>query len=93
MIRLSAHQAGFDETQDALDDYGFTFEEAASRQWRAAGSVHTAPGNPAIVVLENGESTLMLLSYEVELDELMRVADDVHGVDRSAWTAAGGVIQ
>lgn len=94
MVRLSGHQATFDETRAALEELGFTLNDISLQQWQGAGgSAPADPASPTIIVVANGETTLMMLSYEKNLDQLMAIADTVEGVDQSTWVAAGGVIQ
>jgi hypothetical protein len=94
MVRLSGHQATFDDTRAALEEAGFTFEDISLQHWQGAGgSAPADPASPTIVVLANGAATLMALSYELDLDQLTAVADTIEGVDQSTWVAAGGVIQ
>jgi hypothetical protein len=94
MVRLSGHRATFDTTRAALEELGLALDDVALQHWQAAGG--SAPGDPAsptIIVLPNGPSTLMTLSYELDLDQLTEIADTVEGVDQANWIAAGGVIQ
>ncbi|HEY9378611.1 MAG TPA: hypothetical protein VIQ02_16155 [Jiangellaceae bacterium] len=94
MVRLSGHQATFDDTRAALEDVGFTLDDLSLQHWQGAGgSAPADPASPTIIVLANGETTLMVLSYEEDLDQLTAIADRVEGVDQSTWVAAGGVIQ
>lgn len=94
MIRLSGHLATFADTRSALQELGFTFGEIPLQHWNGVGgSAPADPASPTIIVLDNASTTLMLLSYELELDQLTTIADKVEGVDQSAWITMGGVIQ
>ena len=56
----------------------------------------SSPGDPTpatIIVLDRGTSVLMVLSYELTIDELARLASTIKLVDRAHWIAAGGVVQ
>jgi hypothetical protein len=94
MVRLSGHQATFDDTRSALEDLGFTLDDLSMQHWRGAGgSAPADPASPTIVVLANGSTTLTALSYELDLDRLTAIAETIEGVDQSTWVAAGGEIQ
>lgn len=94
MVRLSGHRATFDETRAALKELGFTLDDVALQHWQAAGgSAPDDPASPTIIVLANGPTTLMTLSYELDLDQLTPITDTVESVDQTTWIAAGGVIQ
>jgi hypothetical protein len=94
MIRLSGHSSTFDDARSALEERGFTFDDVSLDGWRAVGGAADAdPASPSVILLENGSTTLMVLSYELDLDSLATVADVVEGVDQPTWVAAGGVIQ
>lgn len=93
-VRLSGHRATFDETVAALATFGFTFDDIALQRWQAVGgSAPDDPASPTIIVLANGPTTLVMLSYELDLAELTTITDTVEGVDQSGWIAAGGVVQ
>jgi hypothetical protein len=94
MVRLSGHQASFDDTRSALEDLGFTLDDLSMQHWRGAGgSAPADPASPTIVVLANGSTTLTALSHELDLDRLTAIAETIEGVDQSTWVAAGGEIQ
>ena len=94
MVRLSGHRAAFDETRAALEELGFAFDDVALQHWQAVGgAAPDDPGSPTIIVLANGPTTLMTLSYELDLDQLAPITDTVENVDQANWIAAGGVIQ
>ena len=46
-----------------------------------------------LVLLDNGISSLMLLSYELELGALTRLAGAIESVDEKDWTDGGGVVR
>jgi hypothetical protein len=94
MVRLSGHGATFDEIRADLAEVGFVLDDVALQHWQAAGgSAPDDPGGPTIIVLDNGPTTLMTLSYELDLDQLTPITDTIEGVDQTTWIAAGGVIQ
>jgi hypothetical protein len=94
MVRLSGHQARLDETQAELESLGFGFADVAVEGWSAVGgSAPGDPSGPAIILLDGDEATLMLLSYELDLDELVGTATGIEPVSKAAWVDAGGVIR
>ncbi|CAN5766532.1 hypothetical protein BH24ACT3_BH24ACT3_01760 [soil metagenome] len=50
------------------------------------------PAGPALLLIENGDRSIVVLSYEVDLDELAVLAARIEPVGAAAWTTAGGVI-
>ncbi|MBA2387673.1 MAG: hypothetical protein H0V69_11385 [Acidimicrobiia bacterium] len=94
MVRLSGHHATFNDTRSTLEGLGFTLDDVPLTQWhRAGGSADADPASPTIILLDNGPITLMVLSYDLDLDQLTTIADTVEGVDQPAWIAAGGVVR
>ena len=94
MIRLSGHGATFLDTESALEELGFALDRVPLNDWNAVGgSAPDDTASPAILLLENGSTTLMMLSYEIDLDGLATLANEVGGVDQSTWTEMGGVVQ
>ena len=93
MVRLSGHRAAFDETRAALEQLGFAFDDVALQHWQAVGGSAPHDHHPTIIVLANGPTTLMTLSYELGLDQLAPITDTVESGDPANWIAAGGVIQ
>ena len=91
MVRLSGHHATFDATRTTLEGLGFALDDVslAGRRWFRPGG----PASPTIIVLANGGTTLMALSYEPNLDQLTTIVDEIEAVDQTTWVAAGGVIQ
>ncbi len=93
-FRLSSHAAGFGDTINALEEIGFVSQAIALERGPAiGGSFEGDTGAPVLVVIENGSSTLLLVSYELDLVELTAVAARVENVDRATWLALGGVIE
>jgi hypothetical protein len=76
MVRLSGHRATFDETRAALEALGLAFDDVALQHWQAlGGSAPDDPASPTIIVLAIGPTTLMTLSYELDLAQLAPIAD------------------
>jgi len=94
MVRLSAHSASIDDTRAALEEVGFEFDALPIIGWDGVGVTQPEdPGSPALVLLDHGSTTFMLLSYELTLDELTAFAGSVEAVDETTWVASRGVIR
>jgi hypothetical protein len=93
-VRLSSHAAGFADTISELEESGFVSEVIPLERGPAVGGSFAGDtGGPVLVVLDNGSSTLVLLSYDVDLVELAAVAESVESIDRETWLAMGGVVE
>lgn len=95
LVRVSGHATGFEESRSQLSEGGFDLTETSVDGWRAVGGTFDEPAGigPALLLLENGDRSIVVLSYEVALDELAVLAARIEPVDAAAWTAAGGVIR
>jgi hypothetical protein len=93
MVRLSGHRTTFDDARTELEDVGFAFDviEVDGRR-SVGGSAAGDPAGPAVVLLETGSTSLMVLSYELEVDDLAELADAIEAVDETTWVNAGGVL-
>jgi hypothetical protein len=94
MVRISGHQTTFDQSRVQLEDKGFQFRDVTVEGWRAIGG--SIPGDSpgeAVLVLENGESSLAVLSYELTLDDLVALAAKIEPASAARWVRAGGVIR
>jgi hypothetical protein len=91
-VRTSGHRASVDDVRAAYEGFGFTFEEAtvAGREALAATA---AANDPTVVVIALGDDVVVLLSYQLPVDELVALAADVEPVDAASWVAAGGQIR
>lgn len=93
-LRLSGHQASFHRARSELEDLGFILDEVDVENWTGVGGTTAESGaRPTLVLLHNGRSSLMLLSYEIELGALTRLAGAIETVDEKAWTDGGGVVR
>lgn len=93
MVRVSGHSVSLDTARVELEGYGFALVDVAVEGWQAIGvSATTDPSAPAIVVVGDEAMAFELLSYEVELDDLVRLAGQLSRVDAAMWVGAGGVI-
>lgn len=87
-LRLSGHHVGVDDHAQKLP--GAVLDEGTIGSYRVLSS--TSPeGKPAIVLIAVGtSSTIMALSYELSVEELLSLAADVVVVNEDEWIAAGG---
>ena len=93
MVRLSGHDGPIALARRELTARGFTFVAGTIADRQALRMSSSAdPAGPSVVVLANGETTFMLLSYDVRGAELENLAARVDVVDRAAWIAAGGKV-
>jgi hypothetical protein len=84
MVRLSGHQATFDRARSELEGVGFALEEVNVKNWTGVGGTTTETGaRPTVIVLHNGGSSLMLLSYDLALAALTQLAGAVETVDET----------
>lgn len=94
LVRLSGHEVAFDDARSEMERVGFELRDVNVENWSAAGgTADDDPAGPTILLLENGGSTFMLLSYDIELETLATLADAVEPVDESGWIGAGGVVR
>lgn len=94
MVRLSGHSTSIRESRAALEEVGWEFEAVPLDEWEAVGGTNPAESaSPAVVLLDHGSMTFMLLSYELTVDEVTAFADAVEAVDEATWKESGGVIQ
>lgn len=93
-LRLSGHRATFHRARSDLEELGFELEEVDADNWTGVGGSTAETGSrPTLVLLDHGSSSLILLSYDLELDALTQLAAQVQSVDETAWTDAGGVVR
>jgi len=94
MVRLSGHRASLDEHRAELEKVGFELSDVDVEGRRAiGGSDRDDAASPAVLLLEQGGRSLLLLSYDLSLEELARLSEHLEPADRAAWLAAGGVIR
>ncbi len=90
-LRLSGHDADLDEHQDELS--GFDAEEQLINGVRALAGIGPDLAPTVVTVTVTNDYTLMLLSYGLELEELIDLAARrVHQVCQPEWIEAGGEI-
>lgn len=88
-VRLSGHDVPIGQLKDALA--GFALHAGRVRGLQAR--VGSGPDGPRLVLLPVGPGyTVMTLSYELSLDDLVEWTNALKAVDEAGWVAAGGVI-
>jgi hypothetical protein len=93
-VRISGHATSLAQTEALLAAQGFKSHPVAVEGWRAVQLSNAGDPTPeALIVLDRGTSVLMVLSYELTINELARLASTIKLVDRSEWIRAGGVVQ
>jgi hypothetical protein len=92
-VRLSGHATSLARTETLLKAQGFELHTVAVKGWRAIRVTVPGETTEALLVLDHSDSVLMVLSYELTIDDLARVAAKIKLVDRSEWIRAGGVVQ
>ena len=93
LLWLSGHDATLARTRSELEALGFAFGDVPVDGWRAVGGETPDGSGASIVVLDNGPTSLMVLSHEIGVEELADLAAHVDRVDQAAWVAAGGVVR
>jgi hypothetical protein len=93
-VRVSGHEATLDDARAQLASLGFAFDAIDVDGWpEAVGAAGDVSGNPAVVLLAHGPGSVVVLSYDVDVDELRALAADVEPADEAAWVDAGGVVR
>lgn len=93
MVVVNGVEIGFEESISQLSALTFELNDVSTNGWRAVGGTSREPTGPALLVLEHGERSIIVLSYELSLDELTVLAARIEPIDAAAWTSAGGVIR
>jgi hypothetical protein len=93
-VRISGHATTFEQSRTELEQQGFDFSAVTVDGWQSVGGVipEDTPQSK-VIVLANGTSSLLVLSYELSLDDLALLAEKVRPADKATWVAAGGVIR
>ena len=88
-VRLSGHDVPLSVLEGTLAGLELRSQKVKGVNARAGA----APGGPRIVLLGVGPGyTVMTLSYELSLDELIEWSDALRAVNEAEWVARGGVI-
>lgn len=94
-VSVSGYAVALDEARRQGERYGYQFHHVTVDGWQAIGS--TGPGSmsdpPAVVLLATSDgSSIRLLSTELSLEDLTRLAASLKRTDAAGWVGAGGVV-
>ena len=85
----SGHDVPIGQLEDSLAGFALRARRVRGLQARAG----SGPDGPRVVLLPVGPGyTVMTLSYDLSLDELVEWTNALKAVDEAGWVAAGGVI-
>lgn len=88
-VRLSGHDVPMTQVEDTLPGFSLRARQVRGLQARAG----SAPDGPRVVLLPVGPGyTVITLSYELSVDDLVEWTDALKAVDEAGWVGAGGVI-
>ena len=88
-LRVSGHELGIDDLRDQLP--GIELEDHGGNAQLLTGS--GIDGQPSVVAKPVSDSyTLLLLSYELDVEELVQVISETRPVCQQEWVEAGGQI-
>lgn len=88
-VRLSGHNVSVARLEETL----VGFELGARTVMTKAGRAGSGPDGPRVVLVPvTAHYTVMTLSYELSLDELVGWSNSLRPVDEGGWVARGGVI-
>jgi hypothetical protein len=90
-IRLSGHRGGLEETVALMERLGFVLDEVEVEGWTGvAGTSAVDPGGPAMMVLAHGSTSVVVLSYELDVSALAALGSSIEIVDGATWDRAVG---
>lgn len=88
-VRLSGHDVPMAQLERSLVGFSLHSRQVHGIQARAG----SGPDGPRVVLLPVAPGyTVMTLSYELTLDDLVEWTNALKAVDEAQWVAAGGVI-
>ena len=88
-VRLSGHEVPMARLEETLAGFSMRARQVHGLQARAG----SGPDGPQVVLLPVGPGyTVMTLSYELSIDDLVEWTNALQEVDEAGWVAAGGVI-
>jgi len=94
MVRLSGHDVPAAQARAALEAVGFELGPVAVAGWSATGGSSPAdPSGPDVLLLDHGPGSFLLLSYEVDVEALARLAARLRVLDEQGWVRVGGVLR
>ncbi len=92
-VRLSGHSGDLNHVAGELK--GFTVVPATVGSYRALSARSPEPdGRPAVVIFAvRSDFSVLALSYELPVEDLLAWSDDLTIVTESEWVRAGGVVE
>lgn len=88
-VRLSGHRVSIAKLEETLAGFELRSRAVMKKDGRAG----TGPDGPRVVLVPvSAAYTIMTLSYELGLDELVEWSNALRPIDEAGWVAAGGVI-
>ena len=88
-VRLSGHDVPLAQLEATMAGFSLRSRKVHGLQARAG----SAPGGPRVVLLPVAPGyTVMTLSHELSIDELVEWTDALNAVEEAGWVAAGGVV-
>ncbi len=88
-VRLSGHDVPMAALEETLRGFDFRVRRVQGVDAKAGSS----PGGPHVVLLPVAAGyTVMALTYELSLDELVEWSSSLRAVDEAEWVQRGGVI-
>lgn len=88
-VRLSGHSGELDQVVAELK--GFALEPAMVGSYDGMAGRSSDPIGPSVVVFGVGKSySVLVLSYELPVEDLLTWSDDLEIVTESEWTETGG---
>lgn len=88
-VRLSGHRVSIAKLEETLAGFELRSRAVMKKDGRAG----SGPDGPRVVLVPvSADYTIMTLSYELGLDEVVEWTNALKAVDEAGWVAAGGVI-
>lgn len=88
-VRLSGHSGDMDQVAAELK--GFTLEPAMVGSYDGMAGVSSDPIGPSVLVFGvRANYSVLVLSYELPVEDLLEWSDDLKMATESEWTATGG---
>lgn len=88
-VRLSGHRVSIANLEETMQGFDLHSQGVMKKEGRAG----SGPDGPRVVLTPvSVDYTILTLSYELSLDELVDWSNSLRPVDEAGWVAAGGVI-
>ncbi len=91
-VRVSGHAASTTVLQQT-ELRGFRFARVDGERWPATHARSPDTAGPTVILFSVAtDFTLMVLSYQLDLESLLEWSRSLEPVSEAAWVAAGGVV-